>query len=183
MNFRPILKIMRREKQLVPKQQRKWSIIDWFYEVGGWLLLGILWIYIWSQYRHLPQTIPTHFALDGGPDGFSSKEYIFLLPGIVSFLYIVMTFINMFPQVYNYMVTITPLNAKKNYTSATRMVRFLKFILVIMFCFICFQSIQVALGKSGGLGKLFLPVTFITFFIITIATLMGALRHTHRNED
>ncbi len=173
---------MKREKLRIPKQELKWGITDWFYEIFGWILLIILWIYIMTQYSKLPQTIPTHFALDGEPDGFSSKEYIFLLPAIVSILYIVMTTLNRFPHWYNYLITITPLNAKQNYTTATRMVRFLKFIIVIMFCFICFQSIQVAFGKSGGLGRWFLPVTFIIFFFITLITLMGALRHTHKDQ-
>lgn len=166
----------------LPKDKLKWHLTDKFYEIGGWVLLLTLWAYIIIQYRHLPPTIPTHFALDGTPDGYSAKPYIFLLPAIVTVLYLFMTIINKYPHRYVYMVTITPLNAKKNYASATRKVRFLKFILVIMFCFICFQSVQVALNKAEGLGRWFLPFTFIFFILLVFITLFGALRHTHLDE-
>lgn len=153
--------------------------MDWFYEAGGWVLLLVLWAYIGIQYSSLPAAIPTHFALDGTPDDFSRKQTILILPAVVSVLYAIMTVINNFPHIYAYQITITPLNARRNYIAAMRKVRFLKFILVIVFCFICFQAVQVALDKSEGLGKWFLPLTFISFILITIVTLFSSLRHTH----
>lgn len=174
---------MRSERPRLSRKELKWNLMDWFYEVGGWVLLFILWAYIGIQYGKLPEMIPTHFALDGTPDDYSKKQTIFILPAIVSVLYAGLTVINNFPHVYLYQITITPLNARRNYVAAVRKVRFLKFIIVIMFCFICFQSVQVALDKSEGLGKWFLPMTFIFFIVLTLVTLFGSLRHTRSEND
>ncbi len=173
---------MKTEKPKLPKSQLKWHLTDKFYEVAGWSLLVAIWGYILLMYARLPDVIPTHFSIDGTPDGYSQKNMIFLLPSIITILYAGLTIMNKFPHKYIYMVTITPLNAKRNYQSATRKVRFFKFLLVILFGFICFQSIQVALGKSEGLGAWLLPFTFIVFFLLTIVTLFGALRHTKLGE-
>jgi len=170
---------MKKRNPIISKNELRWNLLDWFYEIGGWILLLTLWIYIFLQYKNLPISIPTHFALDGTPDGYSNKENIFLLPAIITILFSLMTILNNFPHIYRYMVTITPINARQNYLMATKKVRFLKFILVILFCFISFQSIRVALNQSEGLGKGLLPAILIIFIIITFLTLFRAARHTH----
>lgn len=174
---------MKTEKPRLPKSQLKWHLTDKFYEIAGWVLLLAIWGYIFFRFPLLPDVIPTHFSIDGTPDGYSNKKMVFLLPAIITILYAALTILNKYPHKYVYMVTITPLNARRNYQSATRKVRFFKFLLVILFGFICFQSIQVALGKSEGLGVWLLPFTFIVFFLLTVVTLFGALRHTKLDEN
>lgn len=170
--------LMKLQNPQIPQSELKWHLTDRFYEIGGWVLLVGIWGFILFYFKNLPDIIPTHFSIDGTPDGFSNKGMIFLLPSIITVLFGGLSILNRYPHRYIYGVSINPLNAKRNYQSATRKARFIKFILVLLFSFICYQSVQVALGKSDGLGKWFLPATFIVFFLITITTLFGALRHT-----
>lgn len=52
------------------------------------LMLSIPLFYAMYVYDELPETIPTHFNIEGKPDGFGSKDSIYLAPtilGIVGF--------------------------------------------------------------------------------------------------
>lgn len=174
---------MKGKRPRLTKNEKKLGLISGLFEVGGWVVLLVLWLYIIFHYGDLPQDVPTHFATDGTADRFSSKENIFLLPAIVTILYGLMTIINSQPHLYRYLVTITPLNYKRNYRRAMRNVRILKFMLVILFCFIFYQAIQVALGNSDGLGRWLLPVTFIVFIFFTLIILLGSVRYIHPHHE
>lgn len=171
------------QKPRLAQSQLNWTLIDWFYEVGGWIILLVLWAYIIIQFSKLPDRIPTHFGLSGLPDGFSSRNTIFVLPAIVTIMYALISIINRFPHLYKYNVTITPLNAKSNYNSITRRVRILKFLLTILFCFFWYKSIRVALNQSEGLGKWFLPLALILFLGAIFIILTGSIRQMHSGEN
>ena len=171
------------KKPRLPKAALKWTLIDWFYELGGWFILAVLWTYNFVSYSSLPSEVPTHFSLSGVADGFSSKSHIFILPIIVTVLYTFVSILNKFPYLYKYNVTITPLNAKRNYKATTRRVRILKFILVVLFGFFWYKSIKIGLAQSEGLGKWFFPLALIVFLFATIIILTGSIRQMHSGEN
>lgn len=49
-------------------------------EIGYWVLLIIPYIYLGMVYTALPETIPTHFDMNGDPNDWSSKASLWLLP-------------------------------------------------------------------------------------------------------
>jgi len=49
-------------------------------EIGYWALIVIPYIYLACVFSSLPETIPTHFNIDGDPDGWSSKVSLWFLP-------------------------------------------------------------------------------------------------------
>jgi uncharacterized membrane protein len=136
----------------------EWQAIDTFLEAmaaAGVVAILALTIY---HYGNLPEEIPIHFNLKGDPDGFGSKPAVWLMPGVSIFIYALLTVVNRFPHTFNFTVEITEANAEKQYAIATRMIRFLKAIILAGFTYIHWEIISTALGKSPGLGNLFMVV-------------------------
>ncbi|MFT3823645.1 MAG: DUF1648 domain-containing protein [Chitinophagaceae bacterium] len=155
-----------------PKIKLEHTIIDKAVELIGWLLIVGIWGLVIANYSHLPDTIPTHYNGAGQADGFGGKATILTLPLIATVLFIAMTILNKFPNVFNYPISITKDNAFRQYTNATRLIRYLKLIIVFIFGLIVFKTIQNANGKADGLGVWFLPLTVglilipLTYFIV-----------------
>ena len=120
------------------------------------------------NYGNLPDTIPTHFNAAGQPDGYGGKGTLWLLPATGMFMYLMMTIIEQFPQIYNFPVEITEENAERQYRNAVRLIRTLKTVVLLIFTFLSFKTIETATGKALGLGKAFLPVFLLITFGVVI---------------
>ncbi len=116
-----------------PKVKPTFSRLDWLLEGVGWLSLPALWVYILFLWKKLPAQIPIHFNGALKPDAFGSKNELFVLAGVGSLLFMGISFLNQFPHLFNYPVTITPENAKTQYTRATRFLRVLKMAILWLF--------------------------------------------------
>jgi uncharacterized membrane protein len=151
-----------------PNLQIELSVTDQIFEILGWLSLLIMWVYALLKYSTLPDSIPIHFNGEGRPDEFGSKATIFMFTGIGTFIFIVLTILNKYPQSFNYLDKITPENAQLQYTNATRMVRFLKLAISFILLLSIFEICQIATGKSHGFGIWFLPFALGSIFIPAI---------------
>lgn len=159
-----------------PKIKLALTMADKLFEIVGSLLLLFIWGLTIANYANLPETIPTHYNGAGQADGFGGKAFILTLPLLVTFLFIGLTLLNKFPQVFNYPTPITQANAFKQYTNATRLIRYLKLVIVIIFGLITFKTIQHANGKGDGLGVSFLPLTLGLFFIPLMVFVFKSLK-------
>lgn len=127
----------------------------------GVLILIIFSIVSWPE---LPDKIPSHFGASGFPDGWSSKQSIWFLPGIGAGLFVLLTIVSKFPHTINFPWAVTDENAEKQYQIGRAMVVSLKAELVWLFAYMEFGTIQVSMGKTDGLGMIFLPITLIVIF-------------------
>ncbi|MCQ2374415.1 MAG: DUF1648 domain-containing protein [Salinivirgaceae bacterium] len=66
----------------------------------GLCLAATLILIIW-KYPTLPTSIPTHFSLDGVPNGFSSRNIVFVFWGVSMFFYLLMLFVQKKPKLIN----------------------------------------------------------------------------------
>jgi uncharacterized membrane protein len=155
-----------------PKLKLELTTFDKTLEILGWTSILSIWFLTITNYTNLPDTIPIHYNGAGQADGFGGKETILTLPLIATVLFVGLTILNMFPHIFNYPINITPDNALRQYTNATRLIRYLKLIIVVIFGLIAFKTIQNANGQADGLGSWFLPMTLglifipLTFYII-----------------
>lgn len=156
-------------KENLPKVKLKRTTLDWIIEVAAFSFLIVLIALPLIWYNKLPENIPVHFNGAGEPDGYGGKSSLWLLPATGLFIWLLLTVIEAFPQVYNFPVKITPENIVTQYRMATRLIRILKAVILIIFSFISFQTMKTATGGASGLGKAFLPVfLLITFGLIII---------------
>ncbi len=129
------------------------------------VLLVTMWLAAIYGYIQAPDIVPIHFNGSGEPDGFGSKATIFLMPAIGSALYALITFINQYPQIFNYPVTITDENRQRNYQYATRMLRILKLCLLLIFNYSVIEIYLASVHKTEGLGRWTL---FIIIFLVNV---------------
>jgi len=145
--------------------------VDWLLEAIALVGLGVLLGYVAYYYPQLPASIPTHFNAAGVADEYGTRTSILFLPVIALFIYVMMTLINLVPHTFNYPGKITPANAPRQYTLATRLVRYLKTLLVLLFFYISYSTTQVVINEASGLGRWFLPL-FLSFLFIPIIVYM-----------
>ena len=138
-----------------------------------WIIMLCLTIYVLFK---LPDTIPTHFNASGEPNDFGGKETILVLPFLATLVYWSLNILNKYPQFFNFSVTITPENAERQYTLATRMIRFLQLGLLIIFTFIILFTYLTAIKLTNGLGIWFLPIILALINIPIVITLIQSFK-------
>lgn len=131
-------------------------------------LLILMWGYCIINYFELPDTIATHFNAIGEPDGFGSKQTIWIIPIVATVMYIGLFILNKYPHMHNYMINITEENALKNYRFSTRIVRVVNFLCVLLMTYITYMIVESAFGKQFNLGTWFVPIVIGVSIILPI---------------
>ena len=157
-----------------PSLKIKKEPLDYFLEFGSLIVLIATWGFTIFHFNKLPDIIATHFDFNGNPDGFSSKFTIWLLPTIISLIYILIYVLNRYPHKFNYLTKITEQNAQKQYRLASRMMRVILFNITIMFAYITYKEIDGAYTKSSALEWWFIPLLLLstiipTFYMIIVS--------------
>lgn len=138
------------------------------------IVLGISYLLaVWST---LPQKIPSHFNLAGEADSWSNKESILLPVGIEIFVYVIMSLLSRYSQLYSYPWAITEENAERQFLLARRFLTVLKTEIVLLFTFLGWQTIVVARGNAKGLGIWFSPIFLIVILGSAIIYFVRAYR-------
>lgn len=129
--------------------------------IVGMILLLLLPFYF---YGDLPDRIPIHYDLNGVPDGYGHKTFIWLLPGLGGLLFWGLWQLKKYPHTFNYPQPITEQNAERLYRLSVRMLRSLNAIITGVFAYITYATIQTALGNQNGLGPSFMPIFLVLLF-------------------
>lgn len=157
-----------------PSLKIKKATIDYFLEFGALIVLISTWGFTIYHFNKLPDIIATHFDLNGKPNGFGSKNTIWLLPIIITLVFILISVLNRYPHKFNYLTKITEQNAHKQYRLASRSLRIILFNITLLFAFITFKEIDGAYTKSSALEWWFIPLllgsTIIPTFYMIIAS-------------
>lgn len=138
----------------------------------------VLWLFFVRVYTILPDIIPIHFNLKGVTDGYGSRNTLFILPLVASCIYALITVLNRYPYLFNYMVTITAQNAETQYRLATRLLRVIKLVVIIVLGFI---SMMVAASvKDASITRWIgacIPVIIAIFIVPTIVYIYYAVKN------
>ena len=155
-----------------PRIKVPYEAIDIIIEFISITLLVLMWSYCIVNYADLPDTIATHFDGSGNPDGFGSKQSIWLIPAIAIVLYIGMFIINKYPHIHNYMVNINEENALKNYRFSTRLLRVVNLLSMLLMAYITYMIIASAHGEKLIMGSWFIPIVIGSSIILPIILIM-----------
>ncbi|MBK9486965.1 MAG: DUF1648 domain-containing protein [Chitinophagaceae bacterium] len=158
-----------------PKIKINLTQFDKVLEIGGIILLVIMWTLAAFNYYQSSDTVPIHFNLSGQPDGYGSKMTHLLLPIIPTLIYFGLMQLNKYPHIFNYMTKITEENAKRQYTIATRMIRILKISLVLIFTIDILSALLMTFGVVNGLGAWSFPVTILILAVPTLYLIFQSL--------
>lgn len=142
---------------------------DIFIEVCCLLCLVGIWIYLIVIWEHIPDEIPGHYNAMGEIDRVTGKGSLLVLPITTWIMYIGLTVVERFPQVWNTGVIVTEENKERVYRILKSMLGTLKLNVVVVFTYLTVNS---AMAKP--LPIWFLPVSliimfgFLIFFIIRL---------------
>jgi hypothetical protein len=165
---------MKKGKRPVIKLQL--SISDKAIEIVGWIALLAMWIVLISNYTKMSATIPVHYNAIGQADRYGSKENILILPILGTVIFIGLTMLNRFPDIFNYPVEITIDNAQRQYLNATRMMRYLKLMIIVFFELILFIITNHSPGHTGLFGVWFIPMILGLFFMLLLIFVIKSYR-------
>ena len=132
--------------------------------------ISLIWITFDGYYgpHRLPERIPTHFGLDGQPNGWGSPRMLVMLPLIAQLIYLGMTLVTRFPSAFNYPVRVTVENRPRLEAQVFQMIAWLKTEVVCLFTFIQWCVIQ-----SARQGRLVLSPLAVPLFIVAIFVTIG----------
>lgn len=148
-----------------PKIKLQLSPLDKTLETSGKCIIILLWIFTVIAFFKMPDTIPIHFNASGQADNYGNKVTIFILPIIVTLIFIGLTILNHYPYIFNYLTEITEANAAYQYSIATRIIRFFKLLIAIIFTIIVLVTFLTSMHIINGVGSWFLPLMIVVFFI------------------
>jgi len=151
--------------------------LDYFIEILGILAAILLILLPLYYYNELPERIPRHFNYRGDADAMGPKFMILIFSSIGIGLYLMMSILNKFPHVFNYMVTITRENAFIQYKYAKRLLRMMKVSILFIFIYISAMQIFVVLDMFKGIGIYFLPITLLIVFVPIIIYVVLSVRN------
>lgn len=131
-------------------------------------LVGIS-VYLIANWNTIPNQIPGHYDGAGNVDRWGGKGELLILPIAGWILYIGITILEAFPQIWNTGVTITEENRERVYRILKNMIGTVKLLMVGSFAYLSMeQSLSVAL--PGYFTPLFLMLIFgtLAYFIVKL---------------
>lgn len=127
------------------------------------LLLAGVAVYLIVNWGAIPDQIPGHYNVEGVIDRWGSKSELLIIWVVGLLLYLGMTAIERFPQIWNTGVQVTRENKEMVYGMLQKMISTLKLIITADFSFLTINS-----ALSRELPLWFLPV----FLILTFGTIL-----------
>jgi uncharacterized membrane protein len=146
-------------------------------------LAGIVYMFrlIAGNMATLPARVPMHFGLNGVPDAWHGKAMLWLLPGLVLFLYLLLTgsavTIPLNPQGYHGLARpLTPELLGPLNRASVLMVELLKAEIIGMFLFLTGKIMTIARGDAKQLSPWF-GLIMIVGMLATVGLFMLYLKY------
>ena len=140
------------------------SALDWVLEALAFAALAAIIIAVATHWTEIPAQVPRHFGVSGVPDGWGNKNGMLLLSLTAVGLYILMTVTARYQRLIN-----IPMAIDRDAPEVKRLLQSmsitLKMVLLFVFVYIEWTQVNTALGRSSGLGKLFLPILLVAVFL------------------
>jgi len=134
------------------------------------LLIGLV-IYLIIRWSSIPDQIPGHFNASGEVTRWDSKSTLIVMPIIAGVLYIGMTILEQFPQVWNTGVRVTQDNMFRVYKILKSMISIIKLLIVATF-----TTIAIVQSYAVSLPVWLLPVFISLIFGTVIINLVRLVR-------
>jgi len=161
------------------KTINKKEIIDIVIPAIGLSFIVASFVYVFTYYGQLPDEIPIHYGLDGIPDDYGNKSYIWSIPILSLLMFIGLSYLSKIQIPYNFAAKPVVKNAtylkKINY----RFIQVLNSIIAFIFSFLTYKTVQIGLGNDIGLGSYFIYIIVVGLFAPIVVYLFLSLRKTY----
>lgn len=116
-------------------------------------------------YQWLPATIPTHFGLDGQPDQYSEKQYVFILGALPILITLAMAWLPKFDP------------KRDNYAKFSTAYEILKVVIVVFLMIVQWLMIMHALGYVKDISTAMMVI--LSFLFIILGNYMPKFKHNY----
>ena len=143
------------------------------------MFMALIFIIPLMYFDELPNEIPIHFNAKGEVDNYGSRYTLFILPFIQLVTGLLLWWLKKRPQIFNYWVKITDLNAEVQYKMAQRFMSILNLIMAVMFTYIEFMIVKMSIDESSTLKP-----AYVFFFVALIlsATIIYVVKSISQNK-
>ncbi len=138
--------------------------LDWILEAIAFAALPGTFLLLLDRWPQLPGNVPIHFSTTGVPNGWASKDTLWILPLLGAVLYLILTLVAKNPYSMNIPIQLDRENPEIRSLLRSMAITLKAVVLLIFICVIWF-SINIAMGNSDGLGVWFLPSTLAAIFL------------------
>lgn len=145
--------------------------------IGLLILIGTI-AFVCIRWNQLPPQIPEHYNAMGKIDRWGSKSEIVIMPIIGVFIYVLITVISFFPEIWNLPVQVTDENKETVHSRARSLLILTKVEMLGIFFYIIFY-----MAITQPLPMAFLPVSLIILFCTIIFFILRIRRAGIRKKQ
>ena len=142
------------------------NTVDWILKAVAFLCCAATALIVAVRWNKLPDKIPTHFELNGEPNGFGGKKMLIVLLVVMVAITGLMYLSEMFPKMWNLPVKITDANREFVYRTVKY---FMEVETIIMITLLAGPIIAIVFSKTYPGWLIFLQLGIFTVaFIATM---------------
>ncbi len=142
------------------------NTVDWILKAVAFLCCAATALIVAVRWNKLPEKIPTHFELNGEPNGFGGKKMLIVLLVVMVAITGLMYLSEMFPKMWNLPVKITDANREFVYRTVKY---FMEVETIIMITFLAGPIIAIVFSKTYPGWIIFIQLgVFTVAFIATM---------------
>lgn len=142
------------------------NTVDWILKAVAFLCCAATAVIVAVRWNKLPDKIPTHFELNGEPNGFGGKKMLIVLLVVMVAITGLMYLSEMFPKMWNLPVKITDSNREFVYRTVKY---FMEVETIIMITFLAGPIIAIVFSKTYPGWIIFIQLgVFTVAFIATM---------------
>lgn len=160
-----------------PKLKLEKNQTQRFLEYATFGLIVLVTIYTSINYNSLPEQIPMHFNSSGKVDSYGSRNLVWILLVLSAGLCFGLFKLNKYPHLFNYPNLITKDNAKKNYTTAVKIMSLVNFLMALLFAVIIYQVVSLGILKEDKISKWSEYLIYIVVAVMTFAPLVWIVKN------
>ncbi|MBV6647233.1 MAG: DUF1648 domain-containing protein [Cyclobacteriaceae bacterium] len=162
-----------------PKIRPVMSFLDWALEIVGALLLAATWYLLLTNYTALSDQVPIHYDFWGNPNIYGDKELVWLVPILLTAMYIGIYFLHKIPHLLNYPIPVTKTNAAQLYKINLRTLRALRVLIAGQILYGKIGLISISNGQFSKLSALQMPIFLggLTLIIVISYLLMYRMKN------
>jgi uncharacterized membrane protein len=155
--------------EVIMKFKLKRTKLQIILEIVSFCILAAMFAYLAVRWGDVPDKIPGHYNAMGQVDRIGSKGELLLLPILGWLMYLGMTAVGHFPQIWNTGVTVTQENKERVYRILKSMLSTLKLIVAMVFVYITINS-SLAIALPVWFLPIFLIIMFgsVIFFVVKL---------------
>jgi uncharacterized membrane protein len=140
------------------------SGVDWLLEAIGAASVAAAAAEIALRWNALPAKIPTHFGIDGQPNGWGGRNSLLVLLASTIVMFTLLSLAEKYQRLVN-----IPVKVDREAPEVKRLIRSLaiviKAVLAAGFFWITHVTIGIATGNRIAMGRVFLPVFLAAVFV------------------